>query len=186
MSDAIRGRLLVVEDEPVIATLMHEVFTRGGYQVEVAGQVSVAIEQLGKQTFDLCLSDFMLPDRTGLDLARAALEIQPELRMVLISAFMESEVERQVREIPSVLAIVRKPADVFKLRDQVDEWVPMPLAEVAESESSVAEAPIEIEEPPSAEGLDAGAPADSSTVVPVDIPAPRPTTENDTEREAEC
>jgi DNA-binding response OmpR family regulator len=113
--------LLVVEDEPVVASLLAEVFTSGGYRVSAFDRVDEAVAAARvHDDLALCLSDFVLLDRTGLDLVRELRKVRPQLRVLLCSAFLETELEQEVRCEPSIVAIVRKPLDVFALRAQVD------------------------------------------------------------------
>lgn len=115
-------RLLVVEDEPVIASLLADVFTRHGYQVELAHTVADGIAAARRHDdLALCITDFLLPDRTGLDLARALKQSRPGLRLVLASAYLEPELVAKIQAEPTVALIVRKPLDIFDLRDRVDQ-----------------------------------------------------------------
>lgn len=125
-------RLLVVEDEPPIAQLLQEVFERFGYEVDLAPTVGAAIDRLQESRYALCLSDFLLPDRTGLDLAHQIVEcgfqssrshFPQGLRMLLMTAYLEPELEEEVERHPVILQTVRKPMDVFALKSMVDELV---------------------------------------------------------------
>jgi CheY-like chemotaxis protein len=116
--------LLVVEDEPVIASLLADVLTGHGYRVSVAHTVADGIAQ-ARQHADLalCITDFLLPDRTGLDLARELKQFRPALRLVLASAYLEPELILKIQAEPTVALIIRKPLDIFELRNRVDELV---------------------------------------------------------------
>jgi two-component system response regulator RegX3 len=65
-----RRTILLVEDEPAIAEPLAETLTREGFQLEVAGSVSDAIEAVGRVRPDLILLDLMLPDGSGYDVCR--------------------------------------------------------------------------------------------------------------------
>lgn len=115
-------RLLVVEDEPVIASLLADVFTSHGYRVELAHTVADGIAAARRHDdLALCITDFLLPDRTGLDLARALKQWRPGLRLVLASAYLEPELIAKIQAEPSVALIVRKPLDIFELCRRVDQ-----------------------------------------------------------------
>jgi len=62
--------LLVVEDEPDIRALLEITLIKAGCQVTLVTRVSEALFQLGSQTIDLCILDWMLPDQSGLYLLR--------------------------------------------------------------------------------------------------------------------
>ncbi|HEX7968698.1 MAG TPA: response regulator [Stellaceae bacterium] len=66
------SRILVVEDDPDIAPLMHETLSRAGYAVAGAKTVSEARSLLQSGAYDLVLTDWKLPDGSGIMLAREA------------------------------------------------------------------------------------------------------------------
>jgi len=116
--------LLVVEDEPVIASLLADVLSRHGYRVTICHTVADGIA-LAKQHEDLslCISDFLLPDRTGLDLVLSLKGLRPQLRIVLVSAYLEPELVARIEAVGTVGLIVRKPLDIFDLRGRIDGLV---------------------------------------------------------------
>jgi CheY-like chemotaxis protein len=126
--------VLVVEDEPVISSLLAEVLGSAGYRVTTCARVDEAVTA-ARQFHDLalCISDFLLPDRTGLDLAKELRKLRPGLKMVLCSAFLEPDVEAQVQTEPAVVLIVRKPIDIFDLKARVDALTGRP-ADAADGE----------------------------------------------------
>jgi DNA-binding response OmpR family regulator len=122
-------RLLVVEDEQSIASLLHEILSRSGYEVDLAGSVGKALEHLESRVYALGLTDFLLPDRTGLDLVDAVRErgipsaadrFPDGLRFLLMTAYLEPEFEERVESHPVILDTVRKPMDIFALKTKVD------------------------------------------------------------------
>jgi len=114
----------VVEDEPVIASLLADVLTRHGYRVTIGHTVADGLALAEKHAdVALCISDFLLPDRTGLDLVLALRERLPRLRIVLISAYLEPELIARIEAVGTVVLIVRKPLDIFELRRCVDDLV---------------------------------------------------------------
>src|SRR5262249_15596109 len=95
--------LLLVEDQPVIASLPAASLTRPGYRVTICHSVADGLA-LARQHDDLalCISDFLLPDRTGLDLVLALRELRPSLRIVLISAYLEPELVERIEAVGTV------------------------------------------------------------------------------------
>jgi PAS domain S-box-containing protein len=84
--DPIRGRVLVVDDEPVIATLARRAL--GNHEVYVVTSGSDALELCGAQEFDVILCDLLMPDVTGMDLyeSLSAQGNGVEQRMVFMTA----------------------------------------------------------------------------------------------------
>ncbi|MCC7271943.1 MAG: PAS-domain containing protein [Alphaproteobacteria bacterium] len=68
---AVGRSVLVVDDEPDIATMLEEILDSAGYRVTVADSGRAALGQLAAGRFDLVLSDIRMPDVDGRDLWRA-------------------------------------------------------------------------------------------------------------------
>jgi DNA-binding NtrC family response regulator len=63
-----RGTILVVDDEPSILNTLKKALTLEDYSVDVAGGVGLALERLGKKSYDVVLLDVALPDGDGVEL----------------------------------------------------------------------------------------------------------------------
>ncbi|MEO8906018.1 MAG: sigma-54 dependent transcriptional regulator [Polyangiaceae bacterium] len=63
-----RGHVLVVDDETSILSTLKKALSLEGYQVDLAGGISLAEERLAKQSYDVVLLDVALKDGDGLDL----------------------------------------------------------------------------------------------------------------------
>lgn len=89
-------RILVVEDEDVVRTLLARTLERLGYAVETAEDPSVALPTLRERgdEFALVISDMMMPYMTGVEFAREVAEWKPELPFVFMSGYTEDVVER--------------------------------------------------------------------------------------------
>jgi two-component system response regulator PilR (NtrC family) len=82
------GHLLVVDDEPDVATAIAEYFQRHGYDVDTAGRVSDAKAFLSTNRYDVLITDVDLPDGSGFEL----LALQPRwsgCRSVAISGKLD-------------------------------------------------------------------------------------------------
>src|SRR5512137_425105 len=64
------GSILVVEDEPAIQELVSFACGNGGYRVRRADSVRIAQESIRRELPDLVILDWMLPDRSGIELLR--------------------------------------------------------------------------------------------------------------------
>ena len=81
--------ILVVEDDPGVATLQRRRLERAGYRVVSASDVPAAMNALGREPFDLVLLDYRLGSTTGLDLHRRMKASGFDVPVILISASME-------------------------------------------------------------------------------------------------
>jgi len=76
---------MVVDDEDGIRALLRPVFEKGGWAVETCPDAQSAMELLGREQFDLLIVDKNLPDRSGIELLRAARERGIETPALLIT-----------------------------------------------------------------------------------------------------
>jgi two-component system response regulator PilR (NtrC family) len=82
------GRILVVDDEVVVADVLRGLLRREGHRVEVASDAASARNLLESQpAWDAVLLDVMLPDADGLQVLRWVREREPALAVVMITAF---------------------------------------------------------------------------------------------------
>lgn len=63
-------RILIVEDDPRLAEMLHEYLGQAGFRVSLAARGASALEQLAGTEFDALVLDLGLPDMDGLDLCR--------------------------------------------------------------------------------------------------------------------
>ena len=76
--------VLVVDDEPDLADLAEALFSGHGFQVRVAYSAADALSLLaGAPGIDALFSDIMMPEMTGLQLARHVAALYPAIRMAL-------------------------------------------------------------------------------------------------------
>ncbi len=82
------ARILVVDDDPEISTLLSARLGKRGYKVSTAADGNKALEMARKELPDLVLLDVMMPGKSGWEVARA-LKQDPEtegIKIVMLSA----------------------------------------------------------------------------------------------------
>jgi putative nucleotidyltransferase with HDIG domain len=79
-------RILIVDDEAYIRSVVSAMLEQAGYGVLTAADGAEALEQLGKREFDLVLSDIMMPGTDGLALLEKARARYPNLPVILVTA----------------------------------------------------------------------------------------------------
>src|ERR1700681_1312457 len=89
-----KGAILVVDDESEIREGVELLLTSEGYGVSSAETGEAGLGKLGEQPFDLLLLDVSLPDRNGLDLLREVRRRDPDLPVVLITAYGSIDMAR--------------------------------------------------------------------------------------------
>lgn len=91
MSSASPLSLLVVDDEPDLRTLYELTLLREGYDVETAGSVEQAMEQLKERAYSAVITDMRLPDGTGLDILRWLEQSARLEKAIVITAYGSAE-----------------------------------------------------------------------------------------------
>ena len=84
-----RERILLVEDDAALLTLSREILTELGYEVLVARNGVEALAALKRQgpPLDLLITDVVMPELGGRELAQRAVEIFPQLKILLVSGY---------------------------------------------------------------------------------------------------
>src|SRR3989442_12616503 len=81
------AKVRVVEDDPDIRKILEIFLTEKGFRVKVAEGGPHALEGLAEEPIDLILSDVRMPGMTGLELLCHLKERDPEIQLVLMSAY---------------------------------------------------------------------------------------------------
>jgi DNA-binding NtrC family response regulator len=89
-----RGTILVVDDELEIREGLEALLTSEGFDVTPAETGEIGLQRLEDRPFDLMLLDVSLPDRNGLELLREIRRRDPNLAIILITAFGSIDMAR--------------------------------------------------------------------------------------------
>src|SRR6202453_2979115 len=82
-----RGSILVIDDEVEIREGLEALLTSESFQVTLAETGEAGLRQLEDHPFDLMLLDVSLPDRNGIELLREIRRRDPQLAVILITAY---------------------------------------------------------------------------------------------------
>jgi DNA-binding NtrC family response regulator len=108
------GFVLIIDDEAAIRESLQTLLEMEGYNVTTASNGEEGITKLGDRPFELVLLDLALPDRNGIDLLADIREQDPQLAVIMITAY--GTVENAVRAMQSGAAnFIQKPWDNEKL-----------------------------------------------------------------------
>ena len=84
-------RILVVDDEPMIVSLLSTILREKGWDVTEARSGTDGIDQLDRVRFDVILTDLVMPGDSGIDLLRAAKEIHPDVEVILMTGYATAD-----------------------------------------------------------------------------------------------
>jgi len=108
-------RILVVDDEPSMREMLRIVLRRDGYEVMIAENGRDAIEQLHRSQFDLLLSDIKMPDVTGVEVLRAAKDINRDIVAFMMTAHASTNTAVEAMRLGAV-DYFTKPFSMDELR----------------------------------------------------------------------
>jgi len=108
-------RILIVDDEPSMREMLRIVLRRDGYEVQLAESGRAAIDQLRQNNFDLLLSDIKMPDVSGVDVLRAAKEINRDVVAFMMTAYASTSTAVEAMRLGAV-DYFTKPFSMDELR----------------------------------------------------------------------
>jgi CheY-like chemotaxis protein len=114
------GRILVVDDEEHIRSLLADILLDVGYEVDTAEDGAGALERIDGGTYDLVITDLGMTEVTGWDVARRCLERDPGMGVILITGWAASldPVEVATHGIARAL---RKPFEMDEILEAVED-----------------------------------------------------------------
>ena len=111
------SRILLAEDDESLRGFIERALTRAGYIVVPFSNGQDAYERLQEEPFTLLLTDIVMPQMDGIELARRAGDIDPELKIMFITGFAAVTLNTE-NAAPKEARVLSKP---FHLRDLVAE-----------------------------------------------------------------
>jgi|GEM_PF-635379 len=110
------SRALGIEDEPYNRLVLGSILGQLGYEVDWAADGAEALAHARTGAYDLILTDFMLPDTTGTELARKILEMisEPKPPIIAVTAYSTPEKIQQAKEA-GIVGFVTKPVSRKKI-----------------------------------------------------------------------
>ena len=109
-------RILLAEDDAVMRAYLTRALERAGYAVSAVGDGAAALPLLESERFDLLLTDIVMPEIDGIELAQRAGVIAADLRVMFITGFAAVTLKAG-RAVPHA-RVLSKP---FHLKDLVLE-----------------------------------------------------------------
>ena len=109
-------RILLAEDEAAMRTYLARALENAGYEVVAVDRGTAALPHLEAGHFDLLLSDIVMPEMDGIELAQRCAEISPATKVMFITGFAAVTLKAN-REAPQA-KVLSKP---FHLKDLVLE-----------------------------------------------------------------
>ncbi|MBD3671620.1 MAG: response regulator [Gammaproteobacteria bacterium] len=119
MSD--KRKILVVDDDVPLATLITEILDTMGYEATTFNNSMDALRhyQESGDSFDMVITDQTMPGLTGVELAKAILEQSPNMPIMLCTGFSE-QVDAERAKSLGIQGFLQKPMDIRAMTDEVN------------------------------------------------------------------
>ena len=106
------AKVLVVDDDPAVQSMIKLVLEKAGHDVVVAGDGRKGLRALESEAFDLLLLDIFMPGMDGLETMRMVRQARPMLPIIVISG---RPVTEDLRQEPDFLAMATKLGATYSL-----------------------------------------------------------------------
>ena len=110
-------KILLAEDDNDMRRFLVKALQNAGYAVISFDNGLEAYNRLREEPFELLLTDIVMPEMDGIELARRATELDPDIKVMFITGFAAVALNPD-NQAPSQAKILSKP---FHLRDLVNE-----------------------------------------------------------------
>jgi DNA-binding NtrC family response regulator len=111
-------RILIIDDERTILMTLEALLTRHGFQPETAANASYGLRALKEKNPAVVLLDLQLPDAPGDQVYKTAKHIDPDLNVIVITGYPDSEVLDRILQI-SPVTVLKKPLKIEQLNQTV-------------------------------------------------------------------
>jgi two-component system cell cycle response regulator CpdR len=110
-------KILLAEDDNTMRRFLVKALKNAGYDVVSFDNGLSAYHRLREEPFELLLTDIVMPEMDGIELARKATELDPDLKVMFITGFAAVALNAD-SQAPKDAKVLSKP---FHLRDLVNE-----------------------------------------------------------------
>ncbi len=121
---------LIIDDEQDLLSLLSITLRRMGVESVKAGNVAEAMTQLGKRSYDLCLTDLRLPDGSGMDIVKHIQENHSEIPVAVITAFGDPKTAVEALKL-GAFDYIAKPIEVEQLQAIIETSIRLSETEAA-------------------------------------------------------
>ena len=126
------SHLLIIDDEPGIARLLHRSLSAEGYEVLATSDPEQGLSLLKQHPIDIIITDLCMPETDGLEVLRRSKLIRPGVEVVIITAFATVDTAREAMKRGAV-DYLTKP---FSIQDELKPLIENILKESPQADST--------------------------------------------------
>ncbi len=112
-------RILLAEDDDDLRIFLKKALERAGHEVIAFADGAQAWEALRKESVELLLTDIVMPEMDGIELARKGAERYPQMKIMFITGFAAVALNPE-NEAPRNAQVLSKPFHLRQLVDEID------------------------------------------------------------------
>lgn len=116
------ARIVLAEDDQAMRHYLTVALERAGHEVYACEDGEVALAALGTQSYDLLLTDIVMPGMDGITLARHTVQESPDTKIMFITGFAAIAMT-QLGELQNKTAMYAKPFHLKDLVKQVEDFL---------------------------------------------------------------
>jgi CheY-like chemotaxis protein len=118
--------VLIADNDRAVSGLLADVLLRLGVRSTQAHDGMAARRELARGSVDLLVCDLDMPGAGGLEVVEALVAEARPPHVIVVSGYVDAEVERRLAALPMVRAVLRKPFDLLRFADLVRTWLREP------------------------------------------------------------
>lgn len=118
------ARIIVIDDEADLRVLLRQMLESYGHEVDEAGNGAEALSVLQERTFDVVITDVLMPEQDGVAVMKRVPELQPRAKVLAISGggpTVPADWSLKMMKLFGVNAALHKPFDESELIGAVDK-----------------------------------------------------------------
>ena len=115
-------RILLAEDDEDMRRFLVKALEKAGYDVVSFGNGLEAYERLKEEPFMLLLTDIVMPEMDGIELARRAAELDPDIKIMFITGFAAVALNSD-SAAPKNAKVLSKPVHLRELGNEVQKML---------------------------------------------------------------
>jgi len=111
-------KILIVDDEESVRSILKDILESEGFTPDVAEDGEVAIQKMQKQSYDLIITDLMMPKKDGLEVLKNAGQLYPDIVVLVLTGF--GTLESAIKSIQlGAKDYITKPFNVIDLINKI-------------------------------------------------------------------
>lgn len=114
-----KSKILVVDDEDTLRTVLSQELKSEGYDVETAADGLLALDAIKQNKFDLVLLDIKMPNMDGFEVLKYIKQNHPDLKIIMLTGFADLKNAIESKKLGAE-DFVSKPYDLVDLLTTIE------------------------------------------------------------------